>query len=272
MVFLVKTNKVLVVFVIIFFLTTVAGVSYIVYEEFFNNNSSVDNIKNNGITSSNKEKMNGEEELEVNSRLVQSLYNKVVLNGDSNYKYFMYGDNDNYFVEEADVASKLTLAYFNLKSKDIGDIDIEGIDNTKIIPSFSYSSFSEKAHTLNVVNNKVKFIPYNSLLIAYQDLFGKDASFDKNIPISINSYGGIYYVYDQNLDGYVPYVITSGVTSASYFTGKIKEALKNDKQIKIYEEVKEIYYDGSILNSATYVYTFNIDEDGLYTFVSRIKE
>lgn len=263
-----RINKILATFVIIFFLTTISGVIYIVSNGFFSNKSSPDKLLKDEEVSNKIE----EQELDINSRLVQSLYNKVVLNGDSNYKYFMYGNNDNYLVSEVDDASKLTLAYFNLKNKDVVDIVIDGIDNTKVISSFSYSSSSEKYHTLNVVNNKVKFISYNSLLIAYQDLFGKNASFDKNIPISIDSYGGIYYVYNQTLDGYVPYMRTSGVTSASYFTGEIKKAIKTDKQIIIYEEVKEIYYDDSLLNSATYVYTFNIDDDGLYSFVSRIKE
>ena len=252
-----KSNKILVVLVIIFFLTTVGSVSYICYDNFINKN----------ITNEVEKDTDNDTivELDINSRLVQTLYNKVVLSGDSYYKYFMY-DSDNYVVSDASEESKLTLAYFNLTNKNFVDIGIEELNNTVLIPGFS------DYHILNVVNNTVSFIPYNSLLVAYQDLFGSDVTIDKSVPVSIDSYGGIYYVYNESLDGYVPYMRISGETSASYYTGSVVRAEKSNKEIVVYEEVKEIYYDDTEINHATYVYTFNIDDDGLYSFVSRVKE
>ena len=271
-----KINKVLVVFVIIFFLTTVAGASYIVYEEFLNNNSSVDNVKNNVNTSSNIEETNGEEELDVNSRLVQSLYNKVVLNGDNENKYFMYDDNDNYIVSEASEESKLTLAYNNLKENEFGHVNTSNLPSTMVIPGYTYSSYILSYHTLDngdvvgLGEDYVSFFSYDSLLLAYKDLFGNDKTVDKSIPIRTDFYNMKYYVYNDSLDGYIPYVNEGGGTGKPVYSGNVSRAVKNDNQIVIYEEVSELSIDGESLS--TYAYTFNIDDDGMYSFVSRIKE
>ena len=271
-----KINKVLVVFVIIFFLTTVAGASYIVYEEFLNNNSSVDNVKNNGNTSSNAEETNGEEELDVNSRLVQSLYNKVVLNGDNENKYFMYDDNDNYIVSEASEESKLTLAYNNLKENEFGHVNTSNLPLTMVIPGYTYSSYILPYHTLDngdvvgLGEDYVSFFSYDSLLLAYKDLFGNDKTVDKSISIKTDFYNIKYYVYNDSLDGYIPYVNEGGGTGKPVYSGNVSRAVKNDNQIVIYEEVSELSIDGESLS--TYAYTFNIDDDGMYSFVSRIKE
>ena len=110
-----KNNKILVVFVIVFFLTTLVSVSYICYDNFINDNKTANEVEKD--TDTDIDTVNDTlEELDVNSRLVQTLYNKVVLSGDSYYKYFMY-DNDNYVVSDASEESKLTLAYLNLANK-----------------------------------------------------------------------------------------------------------------------------------------------------------
>ena len=259
-----KNNKILVAFVIVFFLTTLVSVSYICYDNFINDNKTANEVEKD--TDTDIDTVNDTlEELDVNSRLVQTLYNKVVLSGDSYYKYFMY-DNDNYVVSDASEESKLTLAYLNLANKEFVDIGIDGLNSTVLIPGLSDN------YILNVVNNTVSFIPYNSLLVAYQDLFGNDVTIDKSVPVSIDNYGGIYYIYNESLDGYVPYMRISGETSASYYTGSVVKAEKSNKQIVIYEDVREIYYDGTEIDHATYLYTFNVDNDGLYSFVSRVKE
>ena len=123
-----KNNKILVVFVIVFFLTTLVSVSYICYDNFINDNKTANEVEKD--TDTDIDTVNDTlEELDVNSRLVQTLYNKVVLSGDSYYKYFMY-DNDNYVVSDASEESKLTLAYLNLANKEFVDIGIDGLNNT----------------------------------------------------------------------------------------------------------------------------------------------
>lgn len=272
-----KTNKILVAFVIIFFLTTVVGVSYIVYNEFFNTSSSSEEEINNENTPNN---LASEEELDVNSRLVQSLYNKVVLNEDSAHKYFMYDDNDNYIVNEASEESRLTLAYNNLKNKDIGYVNTANLPETTVVPAYSYSSYGMPYHSLNsgdvpgMGNDYVSFFSYDDLVLAYKDLFGSDALFTKETPIKTDSYGVLYYIYNESLDGYVPYITEGGGTSSFNYTSEITKALKTNNQILIYEEVSTVPLNSNntISESSTYIYTFNIDDDGMYSFVSRVKE
>lgn len=278
-VFFVKTNKFLVVLVIIFFLTTLAGASYICYDNFFKvNNKTKDNtsVEEN----STEEKNNKEEKLEVNSRLVQSLYNKVVLDGESYHKYFVYENNDNYIVNEASEMSKLTLAYQNLKKDEFGNVNISNLPPTMVIPGYTYSSYTLPYHTLckgdvsGLGDNYVSFFSYDDLMESYRDLFGNKAHVDKSIPIRTDPYNVKYYVYNESLDGYVPYITEGGGTSGSYFSGEVTKAVKLNNQIIIYEKVTETPLGSGVEVSdpATYVYTFNIEDDGMYSFVSRIKE
>lgn len=262
-----NTNKVLSTFTIIFFLTTIVSVGYICYEKYFNIN------ENNNLTDK-------EEKLDINSRLVQSLYNKVVINDNSSNKYFMYDNNDNYTVSKASEESKLTLTYFNLKKKEFGSVSISDLLKTTIIPGYPYSSYGLPYHTLNkgdvgtLGDNYVSFISYNDLLSVYQNLFGNDATFSKNTPIKTDNYGVLYYIYNNTLDGYIPYITEGGGTSSFNYNSEITKALKTNNQILIYEKVSTVPLDSNatINESNTYIYTFNIDDDGMYSFVSRVKE
>ena len=263
-----KSNKVLVVLVIILFFTTIASVGYSWYD-FFNQESE-----------SVEEQNNADEELDINSRLVQSLYGKVVLDDDTNYKYFMYENNDNYIVSDASSSSKLTLAYYNLKATDIrtlsSDIsDLSSVSQTNTISGLNYSYVLDNEEFDNGVRSyyTVSFIPYDKMNNSYRDLFGDDAVIDKSVPIKTDYYNVRYYIYNETLDGYVPYITEGGGTSGSYFVGKVTKAIKSDGEILIYESVEEVPLgDGiEVASPSTYVYTFQVEDDG-YTFISRIKE
>lgn len=259
-----KSNKVLVILVVFFFLITIVSVSYIGYDFFSQESESVE------------EQNNADEELDINSRLVQSLYGKVVLDDDTNYKYFMYENNDNYIVSDASSSSKLTLAYFNLKATDVrtlsSDIsDLSSLSQTNTISGLDYSYVLDNEEFDNGVRSyyTVSFIPYDKMNNSYRDLFGDDAVIDKSVPIKTDYYNVRYYIYNETLDGYVPYRGTSG----SYFVGKVTKAIKSDGEILIYESVEEVPLgDGiEVASPSTYVYTFQVEDDG-YTFISRIKE
>ena len=263
-----KSNKVLVILVVFFFLITIVSVSYIGYDFFSQERESVE------------EQNNADEELDINSRLVQSLYGKVVLDDDTNYKYFMYENNDNYIVSDASSSSKLTLAYFNLKATDVrtlsSDIsDLSSLSQTNTISGLDYSYVLDNEEFDNGVRSyyTVSFIPYDKMNNSYRDLFGDDAVIDKSIPIKTDYYNVRYYIYNEILDGYVPYITEGGGTSGSYFIGKVAKAIKSDKEILIYEFVEEVPLGDGIegASPSTYVYTFQVEDDG-YTFVSRIKE
>lgn len=261
-----QINKILIVLAMFFFLTTIAGVCYIVSENFLTNNLSTNQTEE---VSNNQ----NEEELDIDSMLVEYLYSKVVLNGESYVKYFMYEDNDNYIVSEASEESKLTLAYNNLKSKDFAYVSTDTLEETMVIPGYTYSDYSLGYHTLDTENGYTTFFSYDSLLLAYKDLFGEDETFDKDEIIKTDAYMIKYYVYNEELDGYVPYVTEGGGTSSSYFSGKISKAIKSNNKILIYENVEEISLDSNtnVSNPTVYIYTFNIDDDGMYSFISRVK-
>ena len=271
-----KTNKILVVLVVIFFLTTLVSLGYICYEKYFNtnSNSNTNTNENNNLTD------NKEEELDINSRLVKSLYNKVVLDDNSSNKYFMYANNDNYTVSKASEESKLTLAYFNLKNNNLSSVSISNLPETTVVPGYSYSSYGMPYHTLNkgdvggLGDNYVSFFSYDDLLLAYKDLFGNDATFSKNTPIRTDNYSVLYYIYNNTLDGYVPYITEGGGTSSFNYNSEITKALKTNNQILIYERVNTVPLNSNTTTneSSTYIYTFNIDNDGMYSFVSRVKE
>ena len=253
-------NKILSILVVVFFLTTLIGSIYIGYNEFFVTETVNDEeIIGNNIS---------EEELDINSRLVKSLYNKVVLNDNTAYKYFMYESN-NYNVSTASLESKLTLAYFNLKNDDFEEVSTPNLPATTMIEGFSYQ------YNLNTTSNSlvVSFIPYEKLELAYRDLFGNEETIDKSIPIRTDIHNVMYYVYNADLDGYVSYVTEGGGTSGSYLVSHLTRALKSDKTILLYEEVNNYQNNtNELLETTNYVYTFNIDDDGLYTFISRVKE
>lgn len=266
-----KKNSKLVFLVIILLFLSLISVSYICYENFFG----VYSEPKNSIENSSKK-----EELDVNSRLVQSLYNKVVLPDNSSHKYFMYEDNDNYVASDASSSSKLTLAYYNLKVTDIrtlsSDIsDLSSVSQTNTISGLNYSYVLDNEEFDNGFHSyyTISFIPYDKMSNSYRDLFGADAVIDKSIPIKTDCYNVRYYIYNETLDGYIPYITEGGGISGSYFTVEIIKAVKKDNQILIYEFVKEIPLgDGiEVRDSSTYVYTFQIEDDG-YTFISRIKE
>lgn len=263
-----KKNKVLVIFVVFFFFTTMVSFCYIGYDFFSQESKSVE------------QQNNADEELDTNSKLIQSLYGKVVLDDDTNYKYFMYENNDNYVASDASSSSKLTLAYFNLKATDIktlsSDIsDLSGLSQTNTISELNYSYVLDTEKFGNGIYSyyTVSFIPYDKMNDSYRDLFGDGATIDKSVPIKTDCYNVRYYIYNETLDGYVPYITEGGGTSGSYFTGKVTKAIKKNEQIRIYESVKEVPLgDGiEVTSPSTYVYTFQVEDDG-YTFISRIKE
>ena len=263
-------HKWLVCLVIIFFLTTVVSVGYIGYTIFF--------VSENEVTDGKSD--DNDTELDINSRLVQSLYHKVVLDDDTYYKYFMYEDLDSYVVSDASSSSKLTLAYNNLYAMDIRTLssdtsDLSNLPRTNKVSGLNYSYVLDTEEFNNGFHSyyTISFIPFTKINNSYRDLFGNDAVIDKSVPIKTDYYNGRYYIYNEALDGYVPYITEGGGTSGTYFTGKITKALKRDGQILIYEYVEEIpVNDGiEVRNPSTYVYTFQLDDDG-YTFVSRKKK
>ena len=263
-----KINKVLVVFVVIFFLTTVAGVSYFCYDNFFKVDSETKDdtsVEEN----STEEKNNKEETLDVDSRLVQSLYNKVGLVDDSSNRYEVYRKSDNILVSEMSDEDKLALVYTNLLSYSFQTLPNENLDQEIITNNSNYNS---NYQLLLTSYGHINFIPFSDVELKFKELFGQDATFSKESIIREDSDSLRIYVYNNNLNGYVEYTNVGGIEGRISYKGRVVSAKRSDKNITITEEVTAVPPEGSPTTVGNYVYTFNIDDDGMYSFVSRIKE
>lgn len=263
-----KTNKFLVVLVIIFFLTTLAGASYFCYDNFFKVDSETKDdtsVEEN----STEEKNNKEETLDVNSRLVQSLYNKVGLVDDSSNRYETYKKSDNILVSEMSDEDKLALVYTNLLSSSFKTIPNENLEQEI---SINNSKYNFKYQLLLNSYGWVNFVSFSDVELKFKELFGQDVTFSKESIIREDSDSLRIYVYNNALNGYIEYSNVGGIEGRISYKGRVVSAKKSDKNITITEEVTATPPEGSPTTVGNYVYTFNIDDDGMYSFVSRIKE
>ena len=263
-----KINKVLVVFVIIFFLTTVAGASYICYDSFIKVDSEIKDdtsVEENSI----EDKNNKDEMLDINSRMVQSLYNKVGLVGDSSNRYETYKKSDNILVSEMCDEDKLALVYTNLLSYSFQTLPNENLDQEI---TTNNSDYNFNYQLLLTSYGHINFIPFSDVELGFKELFGQDATFSKDSIMRVDSDSLGIYVYNNTLNGYIEYTNVGGIEGRISYKGSVVSAKKSDKNITITEEVTAVPPEGSPTTVGNYVYTFNIDDDGMYSFVSRIKE
>ena len=145
-----KTGIVIALIVVIVLL-----LSYIGYTSFFkvtNKNETVTSDKKKVDTGSKDTTTTKDETLDINSSLVQGLYNKVVLTGDTFYKYWFYNNSNNYQVSNASESSKLALVYHNLKKSYFSIIQ----DATNVKKNITLDNSN---YTLQE-NSSTGFIPY----------------------------------------------------------------------------------------------------------------
>ena len=89
--------------------------------------------------------------------------------------------------------------------------------------------------------------------------------------------GASSYKYIPKYDRYFEYQTSGGVTTGpgGYVT-KLEKALKEGNKIYIYEDVVVEKYDGNDNKIGTenyyMVYTFELEDDGMYKFISRVKK
>lgn len=261
-----KNNKLLFFFTILFFLVAVSSLGYICYDNFKDDDKvDVRNKQNNGSTI----KEVGEEELDINSRLVRSLYNKVGLVKNSSNRYESYKDNDNLLVKDMSDEDKLALVYSNLSSSLFDAIPNNDLEQSISIEGSNYNYDYELF--LNSYG-WVDFIDFSLVELEFKSLFGNNASFSKNSLIRTDSSSLLYYIYNDDLNGYIPYSTVGGYEGGISYVGKVVEAFKTSKNIVIKEEVTTVTPEGDSKSIGIYDYTFSIDDDGMYSFVSRIKE
>lgn len=171
-----KNKNKIVITVLIVVIVLLLG--YVGYDKFLKKDNNKINDKKPISNSNNKETTTKGEKLDINSSLVQNLYNKVVLTGDSYYKYWFYnGYSDYYEVSRASETSKMALVYHNLKKSDFTPIpNATGIQKNITLNNNSY--------TLQE-NSSTGFIPYERVENTYKELFGSSDTLSKSEPMQV---------------------------------------------------------------------------------------
>lgn len=284
-----KKNKTIgkTVTIIILVVLLLGAFGYIGYDHFFTTEkiTSDQELKNE----KNVKKGDHGKELDVNSRLVRTLYNKVSTGESSekeatcryNYMYvYNYDDNSykDFYVDQATEEQKMEL--LSLKLNDHGTGLLSCHDITIPDKMNDYTSICS--------NDKTNFEPYyykNYIEMLYKDLYGNDATLDTSKPIYTDEIHAYAYHYISSLDKYMQYRIDAGgVCGPIGMYGTITKAIQTADSIKIYEKVTTVNYskevNGVIVEDESYkttmdtnyVYTFKLDSDGMYNFISRVKE
>lgn len=278
--------------IIILVVLLVCSLGYIAYDKVLSKSLNKDKTEID-------EKSNKVEKLDVNSRLVKNLYHNVSTGEMSEEESscvfnFMYPSSDNpddvnFYVDKANEEQKMKILsrllseeeqkmYFDEKS-----LIPERIPEIDGFISFS-SSISNENQSLK---GNERYYTKDYIERLYKKLYGENATLDTSVPI----YGVCsLYKYISSVNKYILYVNEYGCggtcgNSASYAT--LTKAEKNGKELKIYEKVTEIvtsdfdteesgkkvsYKNGDILGYANFVYTFKLEDDGMYSFYSRVKE
>lgn len=268
-----NSNKKVVILAILFLVVVLLFVAYILYDQgiLFQEESQG---KQEEAPVQEESKI---EELAIDTGIVPILYNKVVSGtGEEreNLNYWMYREGEGQF--QIDSASEQTKMYFvglhlNTVHADILNCSTTSIPDT--IPSLNeYVTYSSACYYNNINDfYSVEYAFSRSYVEAiYYDLFGTLDTFDLSVFIDTDPHGGHRYFYNQDLDMYVMYMTETGGTSGPGSVYSVTKAEKEDKVIRIYESSTPEEDSNDMASS--YVYTFEQDEDGLYHFVSRVRE
>ncbi len=254
-----KKNNGVVIFLIVVVILLVGYITYISFGKVTNKTETVTSDEKR-IDSDSKN-----ETLDINSSLVQDLYNKVVLTGDSYYKYWFYNDSDNYQVSSASESSKMALVYHNLKKS-----DFTTIQNTADIKK--NVTINNRSYTLQE-SSSTGFIPYERVEHTYKELFGGSNTLNKSEPMRVGPYIIEYYIYDESVNGYLYYLTEGSGTTGSFYHGTVTKAERVGDTIVITEKVdfsENTDGKGTITSTTNYQYTFKLLND-TYSFISRVK-
>ena len=190
-------------------------------------------------------------ELPLDSTIVQDLYSKVATN-----------IKEDVAETELNESLKMYLAY-------------RQIPNDKIYES-NCNQFNDTAMPSYICQENNEFTPTafkeETLKIAYKKLFGENSNFENNnIQLNKKCIGGYQYIpsrgeYVQGYCGQVP-TVTYQVTKNLF------KATSQESTIILYEKVKYLGSEGQKLPdnliSGTYKYTFKLDSNYNYTYISK---
>lgn len=193
-----------------------------------------------------------DKELDINSTLVQSLYNKVSTNIKEDYAQPNFDDT-----------MRLYLAYRQVLDKDKYESNCNMFDNSKMEPYICEDSntFTPKA------------FKSSTLILEYKKLFGEESNVNLNdIKLTYTCIGG--YQYIEGRDEYVQGLCTEQSAITFKVDKKLVKAITNGNTIILTEEVK--YHSSEkmdlpdYLKSGNYIYTFRLDVNYNYVLVSKL--
>lgn len=222
-------------------------------------------------------------DLDINSRLVQFLYNMVTADTDVNcftgWEYEtslgLQNRKHNYIHDNSKTTNiDLIITGENLGNMPKYNINVEDVPTISGRNKSSYSSGSASYYYTKKDVEKV-----------YKLIFGKDAKLDTSKEIMMDLFGTEVLYYDSATDRYYPqYIAGGGTCGPSGISYKLSSAKKEGNKIKIYQDVEEVSYDADEngnfeisdkykqVEKYKYVYTFKLEDDEMYKFVSRVKE
>lgn len=280
-----KSNKGLIIVLVIFISICLGLIGYIAYD-----NGMLAKIMNKSdVKEEKKESVKKEEakELDINSRLVQSLYNKISSESEESTwdTYWIYQNPDNDFnmeedfnIETSNETIKMQIVYSNLANKNKLNINC----NEYKIPDYQndYYSLCYAKQTMNFTDDQAAYSK-DYIESVYKSIFGSKSKLDTSVPMRSNFYGLPTYYYIPDYDMYFAYrAELGGVIGTGGYTSKLEKATQKEEQIKLYEKVEKYgpkdddlsTLEEELEDTFTFIYTFEQEEDGMYAFISRVKE
>lgn len=287
-----KSNKGLIVVIIILVIALLSLGGYVLIDKDI---IKIGTKEDNKIIE--KEETKSEKQLDINSRLVQTLYNQVTTGITSCQRNWIYRSKegkvkDEFYVEKATEEEKMNFVGNIIvgHSRDIVDCNSTNIPDELTLNKNNYAMNYSSVCKKNKDNNTY-YIQYvyskQDMEVYYKTIFGSDAKLDTKTDIFLDTYSGRVYHYVSSLDKYVLYERTDGIGGTCgpiLYDDTIESATLKDNSLKIRE--KEVVTTGSegpdgIFGTSddieeketyTYVYSFEKESDGMYKFISRIKE
>ena len=231
--------------------------------------SSLDKNNTNKNTDKKEESDGGVVQLDIDSSLVQLLYNEVSYDLDNPSWYF----NQKIYTYDYSVDKDFIVADASeeLKMHVIGNIIIGRENNyASSVPDRS----DVGRHADLQLGEYDHYYTKNQVEAVYRQLYGKKAKLDTSVVMNTGLFNLLRYAYDSSTERYYSYHVDGGgTTGPGGYTAKLDRAIKSDDTITLYQKVKK--FDGedgsNLAEEFELVYTFNIDIDD-YIFVSKVKK
>lgn len=194
--------------------------------------------------------------LDKDDVLVQILYNRV---HDFNRKIplWMYQNETGSLISNMTESSKMSLVYINLKASDFSNVSCADVPAT----ISGYDSY--------VCNNVTSKITFADVERTYKELFGENSSVTVSSVIKADPLANNVFVYIDDLDSYVLYnkKEPTAVQLENNYSFVLNKVVNTEDEIKIYEILTNNKLE--VNNTIEYVYTFKLDDNGLYTYYSK---